>query len=377
LGSFLLVASATGAQLAGQNCGPFADVPVSDPFCPSILQVYSLGLTAGVSPTTFGPTAPITRQVLAAFLTRASRTTTIQASRRAALDQFWIYGNPFLLGLTGVGGVPTFCKSDGADLWVTNNDNGTVARVRASDGKYLESWTGATGATGVLSAMGRIVVAGGSSPGNLYLIEPSQSAGAVVPVATVGANPVGIAYDGVRVWTANYGGSVSIVTPGATLPWTTVPAAGSFNQPWGLVFDGANMWVTDRGAGTLLKLDWDGAVVQTVPVGSGPQSPAFDGANIWVPNGDDDSVTVVQASTGAVIATLTGSVLTSPAAAAFDGQRVLVTNYIGNSVSLWTAADLKPYGAFGLGDGSLPLGVCSDGINFWIALAGKERLARF
>src|SRR4029079_1026400 len=117
-----------------------------------------------------------------------------------------------------------------------------------------------------------------------------------------------------------YGGTVSIVTPGSTLPWTTVPAAGSFNQPWGLVFDGANMWVTDRGAGTLLKLDWDGAVVQTVPVGLGPQSPAFDGANIWVPNGDDDSVTVVQASTGAVIATLTGSVLTAPAAAAFDGQ---------------------------------------------------------
>ena len=47
--------------LGAQNCGPFTDVPLSDPFCPSILQVHSMGISAGTSVSTFGPTLPIMR----------------------------------------------------------------------------------------------------------------------------------------------------------------------------------------------------------------------------------------------------------------------------------------------------------------------------
>jgi len=63
--------------------------------------------------------------------------------------------------------------------------------------------------------------------------------------------------------------------------------------------------------------------------------------------------------------------------AAFDGQRVLVTNQISGTVSLWKAADLTPIGVFDTGVNTLPLGACSDGINFWIALQGTNQLARF
>jgi hypothetical protein len=56
---------------------------------------------------------------------------------------------------------------------------------------------------------------------------------------------------------------------------------------------------------------------------------------------------------------------------------VLVTNYFGNSVSLWKAADLTALGTFATGGGSSPWGACSDGINFWIALNGAAKLARF
>jgi len=77
-----------------------------------------------------------------------------------------------------------------------------------------------------------------------------------------------------------------------------------------------------------------------------------------------------------VLATLTGNGLNFPHAAAFDGQRVLVTNGGGGSVSLWKAADLTTLGSFGTGASTFPYGACSDGINFWIVLnAGK--LARF
>jgi hypothetical protein len=114
-----------------------------------------------------------------------------------------------------------------------------------------------------------------------------------------------------------------------------------------------------------------------VTVGSLPRIPVYDGTNIWVPNGGSTSVSVVRVSSGAVLQTLTGNGLNSPAVAAFDGQRVLVTNLSGNSVSLWKAADLTTLGSFSTGPGSTPIGACSDGVNFWIALSGVDKLARF
>ena len=83
-----------------------------------------------------------------------------------------------------------------------------------------------------------------------------------------------------------------------------------------------------------------GAVLQTVTVGSGPNFPAFDGANIWVPNLASASVSVVRASSGAVLQTLTGNGLNFPQAAAFDGQRVLVTNFLGANRSLQRRSEL-------------------------------------
>ena len=74
---------------------------------------------------------------------------------------------------------------------------------------------------------------------------------------------------------------------------------------------------------------------------------------------------------------LTGNGLKNPAVAAFDGQRVLVTNLFGDSVSLWKAADLTPLGSFPTGTGTSPFGACSDGVNFWITLQTAGRLARF
>ena len=114
-------------------------------------------------------------------------------------------------------------------------------------------------------------------------------------------------------------------------------------------------------------------------VGNNPGFPIFDGSNVWVPNSNSASVSVMRASNGSVLAILTGNGLNVPGAAAFDGQRILVTNNatLANSVSLWKAADLTPLGTFGTGAGSQPIGACSDGINFWITLSGTGQLARF
>jgi YVTN family beta-propeller protein len=114
-----------------------------------------------------------------------------------------------------------------------------------------------------------------------------------------------------------------------------------------------------------------------VTVGESPGFPVFDGTNIWVPNHTSNSITVVRASTGNVIATLTGNGLSGPLSAAFDGERILITLFDGNGVSLWKATDLTPLGNLSTGASTLPYGACSDGLNFWITLQSPGKLARF
>ena len=138
------------------------------------------------------------------------------------------------------------------------------------------------------------------------------------------------------------------------------------------------MWVTDQVANALRRLNANGAVVQTIPVGIDPGFMTFDSANIWVPD-YDGSITVVQASTGTVVATITSNAanrLSNSQAAAFDGERILVTNSGNDSVTLFRAADLSLIGNVQLPAGSIPVGACSDGINFWVTLRGTKQLVR-
>ncbi|HKA35583.1 MAG TPA: S-layer homology domain-containing protein [Thermoanaerobaculia bacterium] len=364
-------------------CGPFTDV-AADAFCPFVLEIFYLGITTGTTATTYDPGANVTRLQMAAFLSRTVDGVLKRGSRRAILDQFWTTQNATVLGITTLGNSPGLLKSDGADIWVADNVDGTVSRVRASDAKLLETWTGAPDAWGVLSAMGRIFISGvnSSGPGELYRIDPTQPAGAVTTLATnLGNGAAGIAFDGARIWTANSlgGGSVSIITPGATIPWTVTTVTTGFGETVGAVFDGSNIWVTSRTQNRLFKLDSSGVILQTVTVGTGPGYAVFDGTNIWVPNFSENSISVVRASSGLVLATLTGNGLTGPPLAAFDGQRVLVTSVVGNRVSLWKAADLTPITTVSTGADTSPWGACSDGIHFWIALDSGPpgQLARF
>jgi DNA-binding beta-propeller fold protein YncE len=142
------------------------------------------------------------------------------------------------------------------------------------------------------------------------------------------------------------------------------------------------MWVTDNMTGTLLKLNSAGAILQTVTVGQHPLFPAFDGHNIWVPNSGSQSLTVVRVSDGKVLKTFSAgngnqNGLNVPIQAAFDGQRILVTNSNGG-LSLFRATDLGIIGNPGTPGATIPYGVCSDGINFWVSFdANPGKIGRF
>ena len=372
-GAFLaaiLAALTGGAAAVLGTCGPFTDT-ANDGFCPFVLEIFYLGITTGTTPTTYEPTANVTRLSMAAFLSRTVDATLKRSSRRTVLRQFWSHVDI----QTPIGGTPSGAVSDGADIWVTDSTGGTVSRVKGSDGRLLETWTGATGARAPLSGGGFLVVAGVTNPGRLYVIDATLPAGAVTTVATnVGANPKGIDFDGTHVWTADFG-SVSIITPNDTPPWTVTTVTAGFNNMSGPVFDGSNIWVANFDLGTLLKLDPTGAILQTVTVGGNPGFPLFDGSNLWVPNPGNSTASLVRPSTGAVLATLTGNGLSQPVAAAFDGERVLFTSFNTPTVSLWKAANLAPIGSFNIEGTSVA--ACSDGINFWIPIFNGGNLQRF
>jgi S-layer family protein len=365
----------TGTCSSATTTLPFTDVPSSNIFFCSIASAYFTGLTNGTSATTYSPTQNVTREQMAAFITRTMDQSLKRGSQRAVTDKWWTPTSVNSLTLTDVGDQPTHVKFDGTDLWVANSNSGSVMRIRASDGKLLDTLRGATAPVSILAAMGRIFVIGYTNPGQLYMIDPTQPAGAMTTLtSSLGPYPSGIAFDGSRIWTANTYGYVSIVSVNPTAV-TTVNAGSNLAS---ILFDGSYIWVTDYNQDKLLKLNVNGSVAQTISIGGHPLYPVFDGTNIWVPNGNSDSVTVVRVkdaignplTTAFVLANLTGNGLNDPLTAAFDGERILVTNHLQSSVSLWKAADLTPLGSFPTGTGTYPVGACSDGLNFWITLSG-------
>jgi hypothetical protein len=111
--SDILVLLLTSTRLPADTgmCGdamitvPFTDVMGSIFFC-SIAEAYFSGLTNGTTPTTYSPSNPVTRDQMAAFVTRTQDSALRRGSRRAALNQ---WATPAVLlssAWTGVGGTP-------------------------------------------------------------------------------------------------------------------------------------------------------------------------------------------------------------------------------------------------------------------------------
>jgi hypothetical protein len=393
--SFILTLTVLSSRMKADtgNCGgvtitlPFTDV-MGNPFFCQIAAAYFSGLTNGTSATTYSPAQPVSREQMAAFITRTQDSTLKRGSRRAAAGQWSTPQSVGTLNTTPVDDSPRFTCFDGEDIWVANAVGDSVTCVHASNGRVLGTWTGANAAHNTIAAAGFIYVTGLGNPGRIYRINPALPPGAVFEVENnVGASPASIAYDGLNLWTANLGtgpGQGSITRYNIVSDTETTFTVG-FNQPNGIVFDGTHLWVVDGGDDALYRVNAaNGTVIETLAMGtisSVIAIPAFDGTNIWVPV--DNGLKVVSTSTPArLLATLTGNGLgSSNRAVAFDGERIMVTNDSSNLVSLWKASSLTPLGNLNLGIDRNPFGVCSDGLHFWISVddttGGSDVLMRF
>jgi S-layer homology domain len=376
-----LVATLTGAAVrrVQDTCGPFTDV--SAMYCPYILEVYYVGISAGSSATTFSPDVPITRGQAAVFAAKTLNQSLSRNSRRAALGR-WSSAIPWGAWFEGVGTTPLpngpaifgAMASDGTDIWV--GDTQGVSRFRASDGRFLESWTTDQQPAAIVIGLGLVLVAGFTPSGtsSFYVIDPRLPAGAAQKVADLPAYTTGLTFVGGEVWAVNLTG-ISIIFPVSSGSWQATNVTTGFQAPSAIVFDGQNVWVADSGLCALLQLDGQGGIQRTVSLGKAPCYPTtsllFDGQNILLPS-YGSGLGVVRPSDGSIIANLSvGGGLVN--GIAFDGERLLTfcngaSQNIFPSVTLLRAADYSIIQTQGFSDIGGPYfgGAVSDGLNFWI-----------
>ena len=83
LGTLALCAVLAGGatRVVQDQCGPFTDVTPA--FCPYILELYYLGVTAGTSATTFSPDDPLTRGQGSVFVAKGLNQALARSCARA------------------------------------------------------------------------------------------------------------------------------------------------------------------------------------------------------------------------------------------------------------------------------------------------------
>ena len=152
-------------------------------------------------------------------------------------------------------------------------------------------------------------------------------------------------------------------------------------RPVGIAFDGANMWTANSGTNGFSKIPISGGPVTSWShvTGDLPRDIAFDGTNMWIPNYTNANVTKV-APDGTTI-TSSGTAQPGGDNIAFDGTHMWVTNPYNNTVTerdpvtanrIGPVIDLTPSS----GPGPIPHGIAFDGANMWTANSGTNGFSK-
>ena len=155
---------------------------------------------------------------------------------------------------------------------------------------------------------------------------------------TVGRSPSGVAIDATGVWVTNWwDNSLSRIDPVANTVLSVVPVAMTGNAgPESIVSGAGSLWITTSefdttGApvpGSVLRIDpANGAVLATIPVGSGAYDITFGYGSVWVPVFTDGALKRIDPATNGVVATVP---IISASGVAVDAHGVWVVDAIGS-----------------------------------------------
>src|SRR4029077_9301243 len=204
---------------------------------------------------------------------------------------------------------------DGANIWTANSE-GTVSKLRASDGAVLGNFEVGGLPTGVAFDGANMWVTDNSYDGRVCKLRASD--GKILGTFSLGANsfPFWLAFDGEDLWVADRAGAHKLGGSDGKNLGTFKLNGGGF----AVVFDGTYIWVTGGGPNLVTRFKRDGSIAGQFTVGRAPYGIAFDGANIWVANDADGTVSKLRASDGMTLGTF--SVCCSPYGVAFDGSNI-------------------------------------------------------
>ena len=274
-----------------------------------------------------------------------------------------------LKGNFPVGGLPQGVLFDGLNIWVTNSADGTVSKLRASDGAALGNFPVGGSPHGIAFDGSNVWVA---NTGDNTLTKLQASDGASLGTFNVGPGPLALAFDGTNLWVTNSGtNSISKIN---VSDGSVLGTFGSLNgNPHGLAFDGSSIWVgTARGVfkgSFIYRIGLDGTALGSFG-NSDTFGVLFDGANIWElhANGSDAVLVKRSGTDGRQLGSF--ALFGTPQALAFDGDNIWVTSdptptHPTNNLFKVRASDGALSGTVDIG--GQPAGMAFDGVSMWIA----------
>lgn len=216
-----------------------------------------------------------------------------------------------VVGTFAVGAGPTALTFDGTNVWVANNTGNTVSKLSASSGALLGTYS-VDRSPRALAFDGTYVWVASASASTIAKLNPSNGTQVAKYTISNATNnyPVSLVSADGKMWFANQtGGAVSNISASGIVgpAWNTGGAA-----PVSIVFDGASIWLANANSGTLSQFNTSGTRLAVVGAGTDPEALAVDappaGASdtatyLWAANYSADTVTKVNAATGAIVDT--------------------------------------------------------------------------
>lgn len=147
--------------------------------------------------------------------------------------------------------------------------------------------------------------------------------------------PTALAWDGRYMWIANFQDNTVFAVNTAD-EVIKVFDDSRIDGPAVLLWDTAHIWIAnqrtpdEQEVGTVIKIDVNTNTFNSFgpfPVGLMPTAMAWDGENIWVANGNSDTLSVLDNATGQTVGEV--RVMGFPLSLAFDGAYIWVSHYDG------------------------------------------------
>jgi len=277
-----------------------------------------------------------------------------------------------------VGNNPQGIVFDGAHMWVANEGDDTVTKIRAADGLVIDTYSVGDGPCDLVFD-GKFIWVTNQNDDTVTQLYASD--GTVNQTYSTGNGPCGIAFNGGGNMVINQGDNTLHGIPKDPENTGTLDAT-----PTDIIYDDNGwFWITTYD-GTISKLlgrhFWDDDnnlyFDLRIPLPDGPHSMVFDGVHIWVASAGDEVITKVRAADGVVLGEYRMDPDSDdppyyPIAIAYDGINIWVANRDARSITIVDTYD----GSMSFYDaGGTPAGLAFDGVNIWVTLSDQNEVRK-